>query len=82
MTSIIAVVCLNYFFVPPTFTFVVADPENWVALGAFEFTALIVSRLSHRAQTRAAEAIAERHDSERLYEISRRILVRDRSSSP
>jgi two-component system, OmpR family, sensor histidine kinase KdpD len=82
VTSIIAVVCLNYFFVPPTFTFVVADPENWVALGAFEFTALIVSRLSHRAQTRAAEAIAERHDSERLYEISRRILLLDRSRDP
>jgi two-component system sensor histidine kinase KdpD len=81
-TSIVAVACLNYFFVPPLFTFGVSDPENLVALGAFEFTALVTSRLSHRAQVRAAEAIAERHDSERLYQTSRQILLPDKSREP
>jgi K+-sensing histidine kinase KdpD len=50
--SIVAVSCLNYFFVPPVFSFAVTHPENWVALGAFEFTALTISRLSHRAAQR------------------------------
>src|ERR1700750_2036221 len=49
--------------------------SNWVELAAFEFTALIVSRLSHRAQTRATEAITERRETQRLYETARRILL-------
>jgi two-component system, OmpR family, sensor histidine kinase KdpD len=76
--SFAAAACLNYFFVPPIFSFA-NSPANWVALGAFEFTALVISRLSLRAQMRAAEAIAERRDMERLYETSRRILLLDSS---
>src|SRR6516225_7146087 len=57
VTSLIAVSCLNYFFVPPEFTWSVSDPQNWVALATFEITALTVSRLSTRAQGQArAEA--------------------------
>ncbi len=82
ITSIAAVVSLNYFFIPPLHSLVVSDPKNWVALGAFEFTALMISRLSHQAQARAAEAIAERRDSERLYQTSREILLLDRSAEP
>jgi two-component system sensor histidine kinase KdpD len=74
LVSVVAVTCLNYFFVPPIFSFV-NSPANWVALGAFEFTALVISRLSLRAHQRAVEAIAERRDMERLYETSRRILL-------
>src|SRR5229473_1283113 len=32
VTSLIAVNCLNYFFVPPVFALTVSDPQNWVAL--------------------------------------------------
>ena len=38
LTSIVAAVCLDFFFVPPIFHFDVDDPMDWVALGAFEFT--------------------------------------------
>jgi two-component system sensor histidine kinase KdpD len=79
--SVIAASCLNYFFVPPIFSFV-NSPANWVALGAFEFTALVISRLSERAQLRAMEAIAERRDMERLYQTSRRILLLDTFGEP
>src|SRR6516164_195505 len=40
VTSLIAVSCLNYFFVPPVFTWTVSDPQNWVALATFEIAAL------------------------------------------
>ena len=82
VSSIVAVFCLNYFFVPPVFSFAVTHPENWVALGAFEFTALTISRLSHRAQSRAAEAIAEHNDSQHLYEAAQRLLTLDRAGEP
>lgn len=73
--SLAAVTCLNYFFVAPVFTFRVNSFEDCVALCTFEFTALVVSRLSHMSQRRAAEALGERRDSERLYQTSRRILL-------
>jgi len=79
--SVSAAAALNYFFVPPIFSFA-NSPANWVALGAFEFTALIISRLSQRARAQAREAIAGRRDMERLYETSRRILLLDTSGEP
>src|ERR1035438_4803719 len=81
LISVVAASCLNYFFVPPIFSFV-NSAENWVALGAFEFTALVISRLSLRAQLRANEAIAGQRDMERLYQTSRRILLLDSSGEP
>jgi len=80
--SVVAVSCLNYFFVPPIFAFTVSSAEDKVALLVFEFTALVVSRLSDTANLRAAEASAERRDSERLYQAARRILLLDRSRDP
>ena len=81
VVSVAAVTCLNYFFVPPLFSFV-NSPANWVALSAFEFTALVISRLSLRAHLRALEAVAGQRDMERLYETSRRILLLDSGREP
>ncbi len=81
VVSVAAAACLNYYFVPPIFSFA-NSPANWMALGAFEFTALVISRLSQRAQLRAKEAVAGRRDMERLYETSRRILLLDSSREP
>ena len=78
VTSLIAVNCLNYFFVPPVLTWRVSDPQNWVALATFEITALTVSRLSARAQGQARAEARQRAEVEKLYELSRRILFLDR----
>jgi two-component system sensor histidine kinase KdpD len=77
VTSLIAVTCLNYFFVPPVLTWSVSDPQNWVALAAFEITALTVSRLSTRVQAQAREEARQRVQLGKLYELSRRILFLD-----
>jgi hypothetical protein len=81
VVSVVAASCLDYFFVPPIFSFDMS-PENWAALGAFELTSLIISRLSSNAQAVAKEAVAGRRDMERLYETSRRILLLNRSGEP
>ena len=78
VTSLIAVNCLNYFFVPPVLTWRVSDPQNWVALATFEITALTVSRLSTRVQGQARAEARQRAEVEKLYELSRRILLLDR----
>jgi two-component system sensor histidine kinase KdpD len=81
LISVAAAMCLNYFFIPPVFSFE-NSPENWIALGAFEFTALVISRLSLREQLRAKEAIAGRRDMERLYQTSRKMLLLESAAEP
>jgi two-component system, OmpR family, sensor histidine kinase KdpD len=82
ITSLVALTCLNYFFVPPVHTFYVADPQNWVALITFESTALLVSRLSIQMEKQARTAIQERRGTEKLYELSRRTLLMDPQQLP
>jgi two-component system sensor histidine kinase KdpD len=76
--SLVAVCCLNYFFVPPVFTWTVSDPQNWVSLATFEIAALTLSRLSTRAQNQARSEARHRAEVQKLYELSRRILLLDR----
>src|SRR5438876_5191104 len=68
IASLLAMLCFNFFFLPPFHTFTIADPQNWVALTAFFVTALAVGQLSARARQRAEEAEAGRHEVKRLYE--------------
>ena len=81
-TSLLAVACLDYFFLAPLFRFNVADPQDWVALGAFEFTAIVVSRLSAKELRNAREAAINRKGMEQLYELSRSSLLLDLSQAP
>jgi K+-sensing histidine kinase KdpD len=57
----------NYFFIPPIHTWVIGDPQNWVALVVFTITALAVGQLSSRAKRQAREAEARRAEMEGLY---------------
>ena len=66
VTSIVAVLTFNFFFLPPVGTFTIADPQNWIALFAFLVVAVIASNLSASAQDRAREAIARRNELARL----------------
>src|SRR6266567_371401 len=68
IASLLAMLCFNFFFLPPFHTFTIADPQNWVALTSFFVTALAVGQLSARARQRAEEAEAGRHEVKHLYE--------------
>ena len=76
-SSILATLSLNFFFIPPVGTFTIADPQNWVALFSFLATSLIASRLSDKAKQRAVDAVERQRDVERLYTLSRAILLID-----
>jgi two-component system sensor histidine kinase KdpD len=75
LISVIAVACLDYFFDDPIFSFSVDRLSNWVELAAFEFTALVISRLSDHARLREMEAVNKRREAEQLYQTARRILL-------
>jgi len=74
--SVLAMLCFNFFFLPPYHTLTIADPQNWVALTAFFITALAVGQLSARARRRADEAEAGRIENRRLYDELREAFDR------
>ena len=53
LTSILAMLLLNYFFLPPFGTLSISSPENWIAVAAFLITAITAGTLSARAKRRA-----------------------------
>ncbi len=48
-----SMLCYNFFFIPPIYSFTIADPANVAALFFFLFTALIVSHLTARVRRQA-----------------------------
>src|SRR5690242_20106128 len=81
VASLAAMLCLNFFFLPPVGTLTIADPQNWVALVTFLITSIVVSQLSGRARIRNIEALARQNDLERLYALSRALLLTEGGAS-
>ena len=77
IVSLGATACYNYFFLPPVGRFTIADPENWVALFTFLLTSLVASHLSDKARKEAEDAKRSQQETERLYALSRAILLTD-----
>ena len=67
LASVLGMLCMNFFFLPPFHTFAIADPQNWVALTALFITSVAVGQLSARAKQRAEEAEGAKREVERLY---------------
>src|SRR5215216_3950267 len=67
LSSLLGVVCFNFFYLPPVGRLTIDDPDNWIALFAFLVTAVTAGQLSAHAKRRAEEADAGRREIERLY---------------
>jgi K+-sensing histidine kinase KdpD len=87
-TSLAAMVCFNFFFLPPVGTLTIADPENWVALFTFLAVSLVASNLSSAVRARAQEALdrrdemARRAAAEQLAESLGATVVRVKAERP
>jgi two-component system sensor histidine kinase KdpD len=76
-TSVAAMLCLNYFFLPPILSLTLADPQNWVALFVFMVIAVTASTLSSSVRQRSAEAQARKVEVESLYQLSLSLMLVD-----
>ncbi len=65
----------NFFFLPPLYTFTIADPENVVALFFFAIVALIASDLAARVRGQAVAARLRAKTTDDLYQFSRKLAV-------
>jgi two-component system sensor histidine kinase KdpD len=70
VASILSMLCLDYYFLPPVPALGIDDPQNWVAWGAFLITSLVVGELSTRLKKRALEATQRQREIERMYALS------------
>jgi two-component system sensor histidine kinase KdpD len=75
LASVLAMLCFNFFFLPPIGTLTIADPQNWFALLTFLITAIVASQLSAIVRKREREATARRDEVEKLYELSRAVML-------
>jgi len=71
--SIVASLCYNFFFLPPVYTFTIADPTNVAALFFFAAIAIVVSNVAARVRTLADTAMARVRTTESLYAFSRKL---------
>src|ERR1041385_1170212 len=81
ISAVVAMLCFNFFFFPPVGTLTVADPQNWVALLAFLATSLTASHLSARLKLQRKAAMDRQLEVERLYSLSRALLLTDPAQS-
>jgi two-component system sensor histidine kinase KdpD len=77
-TSLVAVVCLDFFFTTPLYS-LKTNATGLTALTAFELAALIVSRLSARVQLEAWISQRQRNNMAQLYALARNILQVNRN---
>jgi two-component system sensor histidine kinase KdpD len=63
----------NFFFLPPTYTLTIADPENVVALFFFLVTAIIASNLAAGVRAQALSAGQRARTTDELYQFSRKL---------
>ena len=75
VASVVAMLCYNFFFLPPIGKFTIADPQNWIALGAFLVTGIVAGQLSASVRRQASAAIRRQLELERLYSLGRSILL-------
>ena len=75
--SLVAVLCLDFFFVPPLFSFEVTNPLDILALISFLTTGLIITRLTTRVREEAAVSDHQRQQVDRLYQLAQGLLALD-----
>jgi two-component system sensor histidine kinase KdpD len=73
LASIFASLCYNFFFLPPIYTFTIADPTNIAAFFFFMLIAVLVSNVAARVRVQADSAVLRIRTTEQLYAFSRKL---------
>jgi len=75
VVSVLAVGCLDFFFVKPLFSFAVSGSLNVVALMSFLVTSLVITRLVSRIRTEARVSELQKDRIDRLYHLAQQLLA-------
>jgi two-component system sensor histidine kinase KdpD len=82
VTGIVAALAYNFFFLPPIYTFSVADPQAVIALFMMVGIAAFTSRLTGRLKTRATLGVRSAHENAAVAAFAQTLArVSDREST-
>jgi len=73
LASVASALCYNFFFLPPLYTFTIADPHNIAAFALFTLVAVIVSHVGARGRMQAVAAQTRVLTVESLHSFSRKL---------
>ncbi|MGA9895276.1 MAG: sensor histidine kinase KdpD [Xanthobacteraceae bacterium] len=73
LASVTSALAYNFFFLPPIYTFTIADPHNVAAFTLFTLVAVIVSNVAARGRMQAVTAQARVRTVESLYSFARKL---------
>jgi two-component system sensor histidine kinase KdpD len=73
--SLISVLAVNFFFLPPLYTFTISDPENVVALFFFGLVAVIASNFTAATRAQVVSARTRAKATAELYAFSRKVAA-------
>jgi two-component system sensor histidine kinase KdpD len=73
LSAVLSVLAYNFFFLPPLYSFTIADPANVLALIVFFVVAIITSNLAARTREQALTASARANTTAELYAFSRKL---------
>ena len=71
--SVLSFLAYNYFFIPPLYTFTIAEPYELLALVIFLVVAVVSSAMAGRVREQARIAANRMRAMRRLYEFTRRL---------
>jgi len=78
VAAVIASLSFDFFLVPPLYTFTIARWQEWVALGIFLVTALLISHWTAVMRQSIEEARQREREAQILYEVGRVINSAER----
>ena len=67
--------CWNFFFLPPFYTFVIADPKDWISLFVFLLAAVTTAQLASRARIQTQQSQAREAEIGTLFEASEALTL-------
>lgn len=70
LTSAASALAFNFFHIPPTGRFRIAESENLVGLAVYFMAAIVVSAFAHAARTREAEAERRQREADLALELA------------
>jgi two-component system sensor histidine kinase KdpD len=73
-TAVASMLAFNFFFLPPVHNFTLRDSQNWVALGVYLGTAVVVGQLAAHARRRAGEAEQREREATLVADVSLELL--------
>jgi two-component system, OmpR family, sensor histidine kinase KdpD len=74
LSALASAAAFNFFHIPSTGQFTVADAENWAALAVFFLAAVFATELAQRVRQRAEEADQRRREADLAAEMARLLL--------